>query len=58
VSPDQLNALGAFLSGIGSVLSAFLALHYERRRGEKECARRMAALREGMTLQRQAEGRE
>jgi hypothetical protein len=50
MSPDVAAALGAFLSGVGSVLSAFFALRYERKRGEAECEKRFAAFREGMSL--------
>jgi hypothetical protein len=43
-----LESLGAFLSGFGSVLTAYLALRYERQRSKEECDKRMAAFREGL----------
>jgi len=57
VSPDQLAALGAFLSGMGSVVSAWLGIRYERKRGLEECARRLDALREGILIEQEAEDR-
>jgi hypothetical protein len=57
LSPDQLAALGAFLSGMGSVTSAYFAIRFERKRGQKECEQRLAALREGIEIQRRKEGK-
>jgi len=54
VSPDQLAALGAFFSGMGSVLSAWLGIRYERKRGLADCERRLASLREGIEIERKA----
>jgi hypothetical protein len=48
VNGDVLNALGAFLSGFGSVLTAAVAIRYERKRSKEECAERMKAFREGL----------
>jgi hypothetical protein len=39
-----------FLSGMGTLLTAFGAFHYERKRGEKECQKRFDALKEGMRM--------
>ncbi len=49
-SGDILGTLGVFLSGAGTLLTAFGAFHYERKRGEKECDRRFAAFREGLQM--------
>jgi len=54
VSPDQVAALGAFFSGMGSVVSAWLGIRYERKRGLADCERRLAALREGVEIERKA----
>jgi len=48
VSPDLLAAIGAFLSGVASAVTAWLAIRYERRRGLEDCERRLAAFREGL----------
>jgi hypothetical protein len=47
---DALAAAAAFLSGIGSVLTGYLALRWERKRSREECAERIAALHEGMLI--------
>ena len=47
---DALAAVAAFLSGIGSVLTGYLALRWERRRSREECQERIAALHEGMVI--------
>jgi hypothetical protein len=47
---DILGTLGVFLSGAGTLLTAFGAFHYERKRGEQECEKRFAAFREGMHM--------
>jgi hypothetical protein len=56
VSPDQIAALGAFLSGIGSVLSAAWYVKRQRKIAEQECDKRLAeydrALREGIEIAR------
>jgi hypothetical protein len=49
----DLAALGAFLSGMGSVLGAFWAIRRVRKHDEEECEKRFAAFREGLR-----EGRE
>jgi hypothetical protein len=47
---DILGTVGVFLSGAGSILTALGAIHYERRRGEKDCQRRFDAYLEGMKM--------
>jgi len=46
--------IGAFLSGIGAVLSSMFALRRARKRAEEECLKRIeeakAAFREGVTF--------
>lgn len=49
---DFFAATAAFLSGIGTVLTGFLALRYERRRSREECDERFNAFREGMEIRR------
>jgi hypothetical protein len=48
------EALGAFLSGVGAVLSALISLRFTRKRTEAECARRISeikqAFREGLQV--------
>ena len=48
----DLATLGAFLSGAGAVLGAIGALRLERRRGLRECERRLEAFREGLKWER------
>jgi hypothetical protein len=48
MSPDQLATLGAFLSGVGSVVSAGFYVRAMRRRADAECEKRLAAFREGL----------
>jgi hypothetical protein len=50
VEGDALAAFAAFLSGIGSVLTGYLALRWERKRSREECAARIAALHEGLEM--------
>jgi len=50
VDGDQLAAVGAFLSGAGSVLGAIWAVRALRRRLERECAERLELLREGIRI--------
>jgi hypothetical protein len=56
VSSDQLAAVGAFLSGVGSVISAAWFVRRARRRAEEECDKRVAefdrALHEGVRIGR------
>jgi hypothetical protein len=54
VEGDLLGTIGVFLSGAGSLLTAFGAFHYERRRGEKECDKRFELFREGMKVGKEA----
>jgi hypothetical protein len=50
IEGDILGTIGVFLSGAGSILTALGAIHYERRRGEKNCDERFAAFREGLEV--------
>ena len=47
---DLLGTIGVFLSGAGSLLTAFGAIHYEKKRGEKDCDRRFNAFMDGMKM--------
>ena len=59
MSTDQLAALGAFFSGVGSVLSAAWYVRRQKRNAEAECDKRIAefdkALHEGIEIGRQHE---
>jgi hypothetical protein len=48
VSADQLSAIGAFLSGMGSVLSAVWYVRAMRKRFHAECEERLQAFRDGL----------
>jgi len=48
-------ALGSFLSGVGAVLSAGIALRLVRRRAEEQCEKRFEAFREGLRMRRELE---
>jgi hypothetical protein len=48
VSSDLLAGLGAFLSGVGSVLSAVWFVRRMRRRLEQECLDRLQAFKDGL----------
>jgi hypothetical protein len=48
VSTDLLTALGAFLSGMGSVLSAIWYVRAMRKRAELECEKRLQAFKDGL----------
>ena len=48
IEGDLLGTIGIFLSGAGSILTAIGAIHYERKRGQKDCDQRFQAFREGM----------
>jgi hypothetical protein len=50
IGGDLLGTVGVFLSGAGSLLTALGAIHYERKRAEKDCEERFAAFREGMRV--------
>jgi hypothetical protein len=49
---EILTTAGAFLSGFGSVLTAWLALRYERQRSKEECEERFASFRAGYETHR------
>lgn len=53
-SGDFLTAAAAFLSGMGSVLTGWLALRYERKRGQEDCENRFKAYREGIAVEKKA----
>jgi len=57
VSADQLASLGAFFSGIGSVLSAAWYVRRQKRNAEAECDKRISeidrALHEGIEIGRE-----
>ena len=44
----DLAALGAFLSGVGAVVSSVWAIRALRRRAERDCQRRIAEIRQAM----------
>jgi len=48
VSTEQLAALGAFLAGLSSGITMYFAIRSERKRGNEECEKRLAAFREGL----------
>jgi hypothetical protein len=50
VSSSALAALGAFLSGVGSVLGAWFVLRSVRKRMEADCAERIRLLKEGIEI--------
>jgi len=50
LSGDALAAAAAFLSGIGSVLTGWLALRYEAKRGERVCQERIDAFLKGIKM--------
>jgi len=62
VSSDQLAALGAFLSGVGSVVTAGWFVRRQRKQAKLDCDERLAefdrALHEGVEIGRQHEDRE
>ena len=49
----QLAGLGAFLSGVGSVLGAIFVVRGVRKRADEECERRLAAFREGLAMRKE-----
>lgn len=57
MSAASIAALGVFLSGMGSLLTAVLSVRWQRRKSEDECAERIreirAAWREGMKIRKQ-----
>lgn len=48
LSGDFLSAAAAFLSGIGSVLTGWLALRYEAKRSDRNCKERINAFMSGL----------
>jgi len=51
----DLAALGAFMSGVGSVLTATFFVRRMRKRLDDECRKRMDALIEGIHIEREHE---
>jgi len=48
VSPDRLAALGAFLSGVGAVVSSVAYAKLVRKRADQECEKRLQAFKDGL----------
>lgn len=48
MSPERIAALGAFLSGVGSVLSAVFFVKRMRKRAEEECEKRIQAIHDAL----------
>jgi len=48
VSPDRLAALGSFLSGVASVITATWYVRRVRRQAHKDCDERLEAFRQGL----------
>jgi hypothetical protein len=59
MSPDQIAALGAFLSGVGSVLTASWYVRKNKKNADAECDKRIEefdrALHEGVQIAREHE---
>jgi hypothetical protein len=59
LSPDQIAAAGAFLSGVASVLSAAWYVRRDRRQAKEDCDERITeidrALHEGIKIEREHE---
>ena len=49
-STETISALAAFFSGIGTVLTGWFALRFERKRSKEECDERFKAFHEGMVV--------
>ena len=45
-----ITSIAAFLSGFGSVLTAYLGIRFEKKRSRQECEDRIKAFQEGMKL--------
>ena len=52
---EDLAAIGAFLTGIGSVLTAIWFVKRMRKQFEADCEKRLDALREGIKIGREHE---
>ena len=48
MDPAVLTAIGAFLSGVGSVLSAVWYVRRQRKEWDAECRERIQAFRDGL----------
>jgi len=57
LTTDQLAAVGAFLSGVGSIFTAYLYERRRRKRAEEDCEQRIADydrfLHEGIEIGRE-----
>ena len=53
MSGDQLAAVGAFLSGIASVATAYWFVKRERKRLDQECREKLEMFREGIRIARE-----
>jgi hypothetical protein len=45
-----ITSIAAFLSGFGSVMTAYLGIRFEKKRSRQECEDRIKAFQEGMKL--------
>jgi hypothetical protein len=48
VSPEEWAALGALLSGVGSIMTAWIFVRSSRKRAADDCEKRMQAFRDGL----------
>ena len=48
MSATDPAAVGAFLSGVGAVLGSFFTLRHLRKRGEEECNKRIAEIKQAI----------
>lgn len=46
LSPEDLAAIAAFLSALGSVIGGFIAVYIARKKADKDCKERIIELRE------------
>jgi hypothetical protein len=51
--PETISALAAFFSGIGTVLTGWFAIRYERKRSKEECDERFKAFHAGIQLNKE-----
>lgn len=50
IDEQVITSIAAFLSGFGSVLTAYLGIRFEKKRSRQECEDRIKAFQEGMKL--------
>jgi hypothetical protein len=48
VSPEEWAALGALLSGVGSIVTAWIFVRSSSKRAQDECEKRLQAFRDGL----------